>query len=491
MRAALKRPFSTQDWAAAPSDKIPQPSSGFLPFYLIETLAVGVDLILILGLSVLTGAAYYFAFSDLAPPIETLIAVGALSGVLFTAITASRGAYRPQDLANFDKQARLTATVWLFVFFVLSLIAFAFKISSTYSRGATFTYFVVTSGVLIIWRMVLARYIARSLAEGRFAQQKVLVLAEEGQIGGLQIIEDLKRCGYLPVQIFEFARNSFGLDRGSSWLQKWLDEIVRISREEKIECVFIAASWDDRLQIDRLMQQLNVLSMPVYLLPDSNVAHFFGNRIVEVGTTWTAELKRAPLNRVERTCKRALDLIIASIGLIVLTPIILFVAAGIKLEGRGPVFFIQTRNGFNGRPFRICKFRTMSVLEDGPVIRHATKNDPRITRIGRLLRLTFMDELPQLFNVVTGSMSLVGPRPHASALNSEYEKTVANYAFRYHVKPGLTGWAQINGLRGEMELDRVAKRIEYDLWYINNWSFWLDLKILARTVIIGFQPIAY
>jgi lipopolysaccharide/colanic/teichoic acid biosynthesis glycosyltransferase len=182
---------------------------------------------------------------------------------------------------------------------------------------------------------------------------------------------------------------------------------------------------------------------------------------------------------------------IASTGLIMLTPIMLLIAAVIKLESRGPVFFMQTRNGFNGRPFRVCKFRTMSVLEDGPTVRHATKNDPRLTRIGGLLRRTFIDELPQLFNVVGGSMSLVGPRPHASVLNSEYEQTVANYAFRYHVKPGLTGWAQVNGLRGEMELDRVAKRVEYDLWYINNWSFWLDLKILLSTLTIGLQPIAY
>ena len=144
--------------------------------------------------------------------------------------------------------------------------------------------------------------------------------------------------------------------------------------------------------------------------------------------------------------------------------------------------FLQTRNGFNGRPFKMHKFRTMFVLEDGPVIRQATKDDPRVTRLGRLLRRANIDELPQLLNVIAGDMSLVGPRPHASAHNSEYEKIIANYAFRHHVKPGLTGWAQVNGLRGETRtVDIMAKRVEFDLWYINNWSFWLDFKILLRT----------
>jgi Undecaprenyl-phosphate glucose phosphotransferase len=484
MRTALKPPFSVKDWSAVPTRQISQGAPGFLPFYLIESVAVGVDLILIIGVSVLTGVAYYLAFSDLGPPVETLLAVGILTCIIFTAIIAARGAYRPQNLVNFWTQVRLATIVWLFAFFVLAFIAFAFKISSTYSRGATFTYFVVGWAAIMIWRLVIARYIARSLTDGRFAQQKVLLLAEEGQFSGLRIIEELKRCGYLPVKTFNFGRKSVA----PLWLQNSLDEIVEISRQEQIECVFVAASWDNRPLIEQIMEQLRILSISVYLLPDDNVAHFLGSRLVEIGTAWTAELKRAPLSRLERACKRTLDLLGALAGIIMLAPMMLLVAAVIKTESRGPIFFIQTRNGFNGRPFRMCKFRTMSVLEDGPTVRHVTKNDPRVTRCGQLLRRTYIDELPQLFNVLAGSMSLVGPRPHASALNSEYEKTVANYAFRYHVKPGLTGWAQINGLRGEMEIDRVAKRVEYDLWYINNWSFWLDLSILLRSLILGLQP---
>ena len=159
-------------------------------------------------------------------------------------------------------------------------------------------------------------------------------------------------------------------------------------------------------------------------------------------------------------------------------------AAAIKLTSSGPVVFYQRRNGFNGQEFVIYKFRTMSVLEDGRAIAQAKPGDTRVTRLGRLLRRTSIDELPQLANVLRGNMSLVGPRPHALAHNDQYATLIADYAFRHHVKPGITGWAQINGLRGRTSrLEHMASRVEYDLWYIKNWSFWLDVKIAALTCI--------
>ena len=156
----------------------------------------------------------------------------------------------------------------------------------------------------------------------------------------------------------------------------------------------------------------------------------------------------------------------------------------IKLESSGPVIFSQRRKGFNGREFKIFKFRTMNVLEDGHVIPQARRNDPRVTRVGRILRTTSIDELPQLLNVLRGQMSLVGPRPHAVAHDDGYTKVIAKYAFRQHVKPGLTGWAQVNGFRGETaQLELMERRVECDLWYIKNWSFWLDLRIIVLTVL--------
>ncbi len=234
------------------------------------------------------------------------------------------------------------------------------------------------------------------------------------------------------------------------------------------------------------------LSVPIYLLPDGAASAILKRGLVDFGATPAIELTRAPLSATEQLFKRILDYTLASLLLILLAPLLAIVALLIKIDGHGPVFFMQTRNGFNGRQFRIWKFRTMSVLEDGPYIRQATKNDPRVTTLGRVLRRTNIDELPQLFNVLAGDMSLVGPRPHASAHNSEYEKLIANYACRHHVKPGLTGWAQIQGLRGEIRsLDLMRKRVESDLWYIDNWSLWLDFKILVKTLFVGIQRTAY
>ena len=215
--------------------------------------------------------------------------------------------------------------------------------------------------------------------------------------------------------------------------------------------------------------------------------------MLEVGTARTAELKRAPLSVAEQALKRIFDVLAAGLGIILLSPLLLTSVLLIKLDSKGPVLFTQTRNGFNGRSFRIFKFRTMSVFEDGPQIRQATRNDPRVTSVGRWLRRTSIDELPQLFNVLGGSMSLVGPRPHAVAHNTEYERIVANYAFRYHVKPGISGWAQVNGFRGETStVNLMEKRVEADLWYVSNWSFWLDVRILWKTLILApWQASAY
>jgi len=231
----------------------------------------------------------------------------------------------------------------------------------------------------------------------------------------------------------------------------------------------------------------------VHLLPDENVGMLLAARPGNIGTTFTVELQRAPLTKAEQAFKRTLDAIVAAMMVFLLSPLMLIAAALIKIDSSGPVLFKQRRNGFNGRTFAIYKFRSMRVLEDGESIKQATQDDPRVTRVGRWLRQTSIDELPQLFNVLKGDMSLVGPRPHALAHNTEYQDIVANYAFRHHVKPGITGWAQVNGFRGETQtVDSMAKRVEHDLWYINHWSLWLDLRILLKTLLLAYrQPMAY
>ena len=249
-----------------------------LPFYLIEGAAVCSDAILILTTSTLTGIAYHLALFGHAGSVGTFFGIGILTFVNFSAILMARTAYRPQHLANFWRQARDTTAVWLLVFFVLAAVAFSLKVSETYSRGATLTFFVAGWSAIILWRFVLAHLISRALATGAFAQRKTILLCEKGQLTGSRVVDELKRCGYLPVRTFEFARYAIPQAMASSWFSNLLDEVVEINRQEHLECVFLLASWEDRRSIERLSEVLRNLSVPVYLLPDRNVAHFLGSR---------------------------------------------------------------------------------------------------------------------------------------------------------------------------------------------------------------------
>ena len=192
-----------------------------------------------------------------------------------------------------------------------------------------------------------------------------------------------------------------------------------------------------------------------------------------------------PFHGMDAVLKRVFDLILAGFAVVVGAPLIALLALGVKLTSRGPVLFRQRRYGLNGEEINIYKFRSMTVCEDGPQVSQAVRNDPRITPFGRFLRRTSLDELPQLFNVIEGKMSLVGPRPHAVAHNEQYRKLICGYMIRHKVRPGITGWAQVNGLRGETEtVDKMSARVKFDIDYLNQWSLWMDIKILVRTVLL-------
>jgi Undecaprenyl-phosphate glucose phosphotransferase len=467
--------------------------SRLIPFSALPAACICADCVLIIATSLLAGIAYHFLSVDSFGPVYEFLGVGVLTAALFTALLAARGNYQPHELMNWQRQMRQISTVWLFTFFLLSFVAFYLKITSSYSRGATLTFFISGWALLGIWRFSISRLIARAMVEGGFAEQRIILIAEQDLLNIPSLANELYRYGYQILQTYKLSSPSSSATAIASMeLSETVSAILEKSRKESIDGLFLLVSWSDPQALELLLERLRLLAIPVYLLPDHNVAHLQRYRFVTAGMGWIAELKRAPLSSTERVFKRTLDLVLASLALVTLAPLLALVAASIKLVSGGPVLFMQTRNGFNGRPFRMCKFRTMFVLEDGPVIRQATKDDPRVTWLGRLLRRTNLDELPQLFNVIAGQMSLVGPRPHAAAHNSEYERLIADYAYRYHVKPGITGWAQINGFRGETRtLALMEKRVEFDRWYIENWSYWLDLKIILRTLVLGLQPNAY
>jgi putative colanic acid biosynthesis UDP-glucose lipid carrier transferase len=264
------------------------------------------------------------------------------------------------------------------------------------------------------------------------------------------------------------------------------------TREHDAEEFVMALRGSSKVLLETVRDRLRVLPLLVRLLRDRTIRWVPGRRtlvdlqaIPHVGTG-------APLTLSERALKRALDIVLAAAAIIILSPILAGVAIAIKLDSPGPVIFRQRRNGFNGNPFVIWKFRTMTVLEDGPCVTQASRSDPRVTRFGQFLRSSSVDELPQLINVVRGDMSLVGPRPHALAHDNVYKILIADYAFRHRVKPGLTGWAQVNGSRGETKhVERMAERVMHDLWYIGHWSLDLDIKILLRTCFVVLRNRAY
>jgi Undecaprenyl-phosphate glucose phosphotransferase len=348
--------------------------------------------------------------------------------------------------------------------------------------------------LLIGWRALLSSYLTKALARGSFAERRVVLVGEPDEINTSDGLHRLHRCGYRPIESFPVLEADVDADDSMSLrLRSVLDQVIRTAQSGNVEEIVLAIRWDQRRLIESIVTALRIVPIPIRLAPDRAIAGLLHKPRTEIGSTWVVELHRGPLTWSECAIKRAFDIVFSSLALLMLAPTMLIAAIVIKLDSHGPVFFSQLRNGFNNKEFWIFKFRTMTVMEQGAEVKQAARNDRRVTRVGRWLRRTSIDELPQFLNVLRGEMSLVGPRPHATVHNNEYEKLIWKYAFRHHVKPGITGWAQIHGLRGETAtVDLMEKRVELDLWYINNWSLWLDIKILMKTfaAVIG-QKEAY
>lgn len=454
----------------------------------VESTVLVTEVFLILAAGVICSALYHWATSGSVGNVAPYIGVGVIVAANFSAIMMARRNYQLKLLIVFARQARDIIVVWSGIFGLLAAAAFTMKISSDFSRGALILFFVGGLGTLLIWRRLVADFILRLLEAGSFANTKMIVIAERGQLVSSRSLSELQRYGFSAIMTCEVAREEIASSGITSSLRAKLADVIDVARAESIEDIYLLISWQHHRVIDGILDALAVLPISIHLMPDETAARFLNYPVSNIGETWTAELRRTPLTRVELAAKRLFDLALATAALVALLPLMVATALLIKLDSRGPVFFLQKRNGFNGQAFDIFKFRTMNVLEDGPAIKQATRDDPRVTRLGRWLRKSSIDELPQLLNVIRGEMSLVGPRPHATSHNSEYEKLIANYAFRHHVKPGLTGWAQINGYRGETRhVEQMRQRVEHDLWYINNWSPWLDLRIVLQTVVVALQ----
>lgn len=266
-----------------------------------------------------------------------------------------------------------------------------------------------------------------------------------------------------------------------------IQQLIQDAREGKLDRIYIALGMNDEAKIKKIVSQLTDTTCSVLLIPDIFTFNILQSRTEEINGVPVVPLFDTPLNGINMVFKRLEDIFVSSIILVLISPVLIVIACAVKFSSAGPIIFRQIRYGMDGKPIKVWKFRSMSVMENDNKVIQAKKNDVRITKVGKFLRSTSLDELPQFFNVLFGQMSVVGPRPHAVAHNEQYRSLIQGYMLRHKVKPGITGLAQINGWRGETDtLEKMEKRIEYDLIYIRGWSIWLDFKIIFLTVFKGF-----
>ncbi|HEX5792842.1 MAG TPA: undecaprenyl-phosphate glucose phosphotransferase, partial [Rheinheimera sp.] len=266
-----------------------------------------------------------------------------------------------------------------------------------------------------------------------------------------------------------------------------VDTAVQLARRGKVAKLYICLPMMAEKRIADIISRLGDTTVDVLMVPEFLLKNLMHARIGNVGSIDTLSVFESPMFGFQSFYKRSFDLLFSSLVLLLISPLLLLIALAIKLTSSGPVLFRQDRYGLDGKKIAVYKFRSMKVMENGAAVIQAKRNDSRITPFGAFLRRTSLDELPQFFNVLLGEMSVVGPRPHAVAHNEEYRKQVAFYMLRHKVRPGITGWAQINGWRGETDtLEKMEMRVKYDLDYIRNWSLLFDVSIVFKTVFKGF-----
>ena len=465
--------------SAIGTDDRPRISSWPISYTSIEATVCALDILLIVAASVTGGAIYSRLFHQSDVDLLRLVATAAIVCAVFVPLFRNRGLYDPSSLVNWGLQIRKIIVLWTVTLLIFGGATFALKIGPDFSRGAVFSFGIVGLVGLLAHHAAWRTIIETGLRNGTLRGRESILLCMHDVPGGTGIAQsharDLERHGFKIENVFYLAPDVSPQDL--------IERAIAFARGSEIKEIFVAADLQRWTAIRDLIQRLCDLPLPLTLLPDENIATLFERASRRFGSTVGIEFQRAPLSISERISKRILDLVMAISGIVLLTPMFLIIALAIKLDSRGPALFMQTRHGFNTKRFKIFKFRTMTVLDDGATITQAVKGDARVTRIGAWLRKTSIDELPQLFNVVKGEMSIVGPRPHAAAHDHYYTELISCYAFRHHMKPGITGWAQVNGCRGETPtLQCMKDRVDYDIWYVDNWNLLLDLKIIVKTV---------
>jgi putative colanic acid biosysnthesis UDP-glucose lipid carrier transferase len=403
-----------------------------------------------------------------------------VASVLFQVVARQQGLYDTGKVEEFLSQLYVMIYTCASTFAITFVMLFFLKASDFYSRVWFVHWAVVFLVLATIGRGVFAGQVRRLARIG--ALQRPIALIG----GGLQfrkVMEILLN----DKQHFRLANVLELRETNCSQAEEPLHHFIESVRTSGVAEVLIALPSSRAALMNSIVRQMQTLAADIHILPDLGDIKIPLMRLHRTGELSFITTVSRPIEGWGVFQKRVEDFVVALAGLALVSPVMAFIALAIKLDSKGPIIFRQRRHGYNHCVIEVLKFRTMTVLEDGNSVAQATRGDKRVTRVGQFLRSTSLDELPQLINVLRGDMSIVGPRPHALAHNSYYEDLVENYANRHRVKPGMTGWAQIHGFRGEIDHPKkMAERVRYDLEYIENWSIWLDLKIIIMTPLFGF-----
>ncbi len=411
-----------------------------------------------------------------------------LAATLFALLAETQGIYRSWRTSSLAEEIRSVAAIWSFVVFALLVLAFATKTSALFSRAMMLTWFVAVPVALAALRL-LARGLLRQ-ARRRGANIRTVAIVGNNPLGH-RLIEHLAAmpwAGLAVKGVFDPEPTAASVQVGDAeYPLGAVDAMLHKAHAGEIDAVYLALPLREERRIEELVERLADTTASVFVAPDLFVSGLMYSRWMDFGGMPLISVYETPFFGLHGWVKRLEDIALSSLILLLAAPLMLVVALAVKLSSPGPVLFKQRRYGLNGAVVEVWKFRSMTVCQDGDHVPQAGRDDARVTALGAILRKASLDELPQFFNVLQGSMSVVGPRPHAVAHNEQYRRLISGYMLRHKVKPGITGWAQINGWRGETDtLDKMQKRIEYDLEYIQNWSLWLDFKIVLLTLLRGF-----
>jgi Undecaprenyl-phosphate glucose phosphotransferase len=439
-----------------------------------------IELVSIILIAVATGLTYHYTVYGGPGPVESCAAIGSLAGLGYGLAFLIPDEYGVESLLDGRRTPGRLFLVWNLVFVGLAVIGFLTKGTQTYSRGWLVLFYVFGFAGVLFLNSAIRSGLNLLIAHRWVHRRRLMIVATDVDLAAMEQEIASGAPGFSVAARVALPHVAYRAEE----IDSALEAAVANARALGIEDIIISNTLSGHDFLERTVHAFSALPIAIHLSAGGFIGRFQHARVVRFGRAAALSLTRLPLGPFEAATKRWFDIVTSAAALILLSPLFAVIALVIKCDSRGPVFFKQRRRGYNTAEFRIWKFRTMTTLDDGDTVAQATDGDARITAVGNFLRRTSFDELPQLINVFKGEMSLVGPRPHAVAHDRFFERRIADYPRRLNVKPGITGWAQVNGFRGATETDdAMRQRVEHDIFYIDNCSVGFDFYILLLTLI--------